>query len=97
MTIERKGLRKITVAGHHYVWRVRLTSCPCCHSRAVVIADASRDGSVIHMPGPVDGRSHPAITPRMIAERIREARRLGWEPGVGSGVFARLSGFGDDD
>ena len=97
MTIERKGLRRITVDGHHYVWRVRLTECPCCHSRSVVVADASRRGSVIHMPGPVNGYPHPAVTPRMITQRIREARRLGWEPGTGRGVFARLAAFGNDD
>lgn len=92
MTVARRGLRSITVDGHRYVWRVRLTKCPCCHARAVVIADASRRGSVIHLPGPVDGDPPVPIMPGMIAERIREARRIGWEPGVGRGVFARLSG-----
>jgi hypothetical protein len=90
--IGQRGLRRITVDGHIYVWRVRLTRCPCCHSRAVVIADGSRRGSVVHLPGPVAFSDPLAITPALIASRIREARRLGWTPGTGRGVFARLDG-----
>jgi hypothetical protein len=92
MTITARGLREIVVDGHVYVWRVRKTKCPCCRSRAVVISDASRRGSVVHLPGP-DPLSPEtvAITPRLIAERAREARALGWEPGSGSGVFVVLA------
>lgn len=38
----RRGLRKLHVDGHDYVWRVRLTKCSFCHSRAVVIGDGTR-------------------------------------------------------
>lgn len=92
MTITARGLRRIVVDGHAYVWRARKTKCPCCRSRAVVIADASRRGSVVHLPGP-DPLSPEklGITPRLIAERVREARALGWQPGSGSGVFVVLA------
>jgi hypothetical protein len=60
----------------------------------VVIADASREGSVVVLPGPDILDPYVPITPRLIAERIREALRLGWEPGRGSGVFAYLAGAG---
>lgn len=93
MTIAARGLRKIVVDGHRYVWRARKTKCPCCHSRAVVIADASRRGSVVHLPGPDPlGARKVAITPALIAARIREARASGWVPGTGSGVFIVLRG-----
>jgi hypothetical protein len=94
MTITRRGLRKLHVDGHDYVWRVRLTICPCCHARAIVIADASRRGSVVHLPGPkdFDPTTRAAVTPSLIAERIREALRLGWKPGEGRGVFLVLRG-----
>jgi hypothetical protein len=95
VTITVRGLRKIVVDGHSYVWRVRKTKCPCCHSRAVVIADASRRGSVVHLPGPdALGAVQVAITPALIAIRIREARALGWRPAEGAGVFAVLRGAG---
>lgn len=91
MTIAARGLRKISVDGHSYVWRARKTKCPCCHSRAVVIADASRRGSVIHLPGPdALGAVQVAISAALIAARIREARTLGWKPGEGAGVFVVL-------
>lgn len=95
MTITARGLRKIAVDGQFYVWRARKTKCPCCRSRAVVIADASRRGSVIHLPGPdALGAAQVAISPALIAARIREARSLGWKPGEGSGVFVVLGAAG---
>lgn len=94
MTITTRGLRKIAVDGHSYVWRARKTKCPCCRSRAVVM-DASRRGSVIHLPGPdALGAAQVVISPALIVARIREARTLGWKPGEGSGVFVVLGAAG---
>lgn len=92
MTVDRRGMRTITVDGHVYVWRVRRAECPCCESGSLLIADASRRGSVVMLPGPDYGDPDEPITPRMIAEYIREARRSGWEPGQGRGVFTRDAG-----
>jgi hypothetical protein len=89
MTIARRGLRTITVDGRAYVWRVPPIECPCC-ARAVVIADASRRGSVIHLPNPFG--SDAAITPALVAARVREALERGWRPGEGAGVFTQLAG-----
>lgn len=69
----------MTVDGHAYDWRM-----------PVVIADASRKGSVVHIPGPVAGFPSRAIMPGLIVEKIREARRRGWVPGGGRGVFLWL-------
>jgi hypothetical protein len=94
MTLPARGFRGIRVDGSDYVWRVRFTKCLCCHARAVVIADASRRGSVVHLPGPVAElpETQAAILPALIAERIREARLRGWVPGEGRGVFVQLAG-----
>ena len=48
----------------------------------------------MHLPGPVAYKpgTHGTVTPSLIAARIREARRLGWVPGEGRGVFITLSG-----
>ena len=75
-------LRIMQRAGHPYVWVVRKTKCPCCHARSVAIADASGRGSVVHFPGPAPFGDPVSVTPALIAARIREARRLGWEPGA---------------
>ena len=92
MTVNRQGLRTIVVDGRRYAWSVRQAGCPCCHGRSVVIVDASRRGSVVLLPGPVEGYPAVPITPQLIADRIREARGRGWQPGEGSGIFAHLPG-----
>jgi hypothetical protein len=102
VTIAGRSLRTIVVDGHRYVWRVGATTHTCCHNRAVVIADASRRGSVVHLPGPEHGDG-VSVTPQVIAATIREARRFGWLPAEGRGVWpwpagppVRFDGLDDD-
>ena len=50
-----------------------------------------------YLPGPVaykpwNARHGVTEAASLIAARIREARRLGWVPGEGRGVFITLSG-----
>ena len=91
MTIARRGLRSIRVDGHDYLWKLNGDNCPCCRTHGILIVDAFRRGSMVHLPQPAYG-SHVPITPALVAARIREARALGWAPGVGSGIFASLKG-----
>jgi len=48
----------------------------------------------VHLPGPeaYAPETQTPVTPALIAERIREALRLGWKPGEGAGVFVKLAG-----
>lgn len=86
MTVGRRGGRTITVDGMKLRWWFRLPSCgtaDCPQDWShVVIADASRAGSVVRWLVP--SFSGP-VTPARVAAAARAALRDGWRPGQGSG------------
>lgn len=90
MTLGKHGYRPIVVEGHKLLWRVRPEGCPCGHPHAVVVADASRKGSVVLISGPPWTSAKGAIVPRQVADGARRALEVGWIPGEGSGVFVHL-------
>lgn len=94
--LPRRGSRTIEVDGHALRWWVRRhgeRGCPDCDDCVVVLACASRTGSIVRVHVPDAWRPEVVpITPRRIAGLARRALALGWVPGAGSGVFAGAVG-----
>lgn len=90
MTMNRKGSRAIVVDGktlRFSVYRHGVRGCPDCDRLHVLIADDSRQGSIVRVHvGDPSGPDVP-ITPRLIATAAAQALRAGWQPGQGKGVF----------
>ena len=88
--IARHGKRTIEVDGHSLLWWVRrrgLRGCQCCDECSVMLAGASRTGSVVRVYLPDPWRLEHSITPGRIARLARKAIARGWVPGQGSGEF----------
>ncbi len=90
MTTGKRGFRAISVDGRRLLWRVLPEGCPCGLSHSVVLVDASREGSVVRLSGPLWTGADGEIVPRLIADGARKALALGWLPGQGSGLFTHL-------
>lgn len=90
--IARRGGRAIEVDGHALLWWVRrsgLRGCQCCDECWVVLASATRTGSLVRVHLREVWREPPTpITPGRIAALARKAIARGWVPGHGSGEFA---------
>ncbi len=86
MTVNKKGLRSITVDGVELRWRFRLSPCgvPDCPQDPshVMIVGASRQGEVAICYVP---RHSGPVTPGRVAVTARAEMADGWRPGEGTG------------
>ena len=89
--LPRRGSRQIEVDGHALRWWVRrygARGCPDCDECVVIVAHASRTGSIVRVRVPDAWRAEVvAITPARMAALVRKALARGWLPGQGSGEF----------
>ncbi len=89
--LPRRGSRQIEVDGHALRWWVRrygARGCPDCDECVVIVAHASRTGSIVRVRVPDAWRAEVvAITPARMAALVRKALGRGWLPGQGSGEF----------
>jgi hypothetical protein len=94
--LPRRGSRPLDVDGHALRWwviRRGVRGCPDCDECSVVLAAASRTGSVVRVYIPDAWRDEVApITPARVAALARKALRRGWVPGQGQGEFAGALG-----
>jgi len=97
MSLPRKGSRRIVVDGVTYRWRIRqrptYSQAALDHTLTLAVERESEKSSVLI----VDlARAHPAnwlgdpttpVTPKEVAQRIREAISSGWRPADCEGAF----------
>ncbi|MCY1010897.1 hypothetical protein OV079_36100 [Nannocystis pusilla] len=90
MSVPKRGARRIVVDGVEYSWRLRRRPTPDQRSgrTPLLLAVAARgvDGPAmlvrLHRPHPGNevGLASAAVTPREVAELVREGLRAGWQP-----------------
>ncbi|MEG4305601.1 hypothetical protein [Microcoleus sp. D3_18a_C4] len=92
MSIPKKGTRKIIVDGEPFIWLIRrqatyTQSCYAGGNIHVGVEHAEKQGSVLVIltdrPHPqclVDINEGKPVTPSDVAQWIRQAVRLGWQP-----------------
>jgi hypothetical protein len=102
MSLSRKGSRPITVDGTRYRWYVRRKpsygqGLAQSNLTVAVELDAPARGSVlvvdVGQPRPDNWLGRPAavVTPRDVAEFVREARRAGWRPEAAGSPFTLVT------
>ncbi|MDC0675339.1 hypothetical protein [Nannocystis radixulma] len=90
MSVPKRGARRIVVDGEEYLWQLRRRPTPDQRSgrTPLLLAIAARgvDGPAmlvrLHRPHPGNqvGLASAAVTPREVAELVREGLRAGWQP-----------------
>ncbi|PCC72498.1 hypothetical protein SAMN02745121_09074 [Nannocystis exedens] len=90
MSIPKRGARRIIVDGQEYGWQLRRRPTPDQRSGRtpllLAVAARDRDGPALlvrlHRPHPGNqvGLTSAAVTPREVAELVREGLRAGWQP-----------------
>jgi hypothetical protein len=82
MTIARKHTRPLSVDGVQYRWMLKETDYGALFELLLVVeAEEYRNGEqlVAHIEAP-NRRENDAVTPSVVAELIRVARKSGWDP-----------------
>lgn len=93
MSIPKKGTRKIIVGGEHFVWLIRKQAAnlqaESCGNLHVAVEHTENSGSVLVI---ITDRTHPQgygsqanckftpVIPSDVAQWIRQAMQLGWQP-----------------
>ncbi|MFY0533456.1 hypothetical protein [Nannocystis pusilla] len=90
MSVPKRGARRIVVDGESYVWQLRRRPTPDQRSGRtpllLAVAAHGGDGPAmivrLHRPHPGNevGLASAAVTPREVAELVREGIRAGWQP-----------------
>jgi hypothetical protein len=104
MSIPKKGTRKIIVDGEPFIWLIRRQATYTqadygCGNLHVAVEHTQKRGSVLVI---ITDRPHPQcwgtkevkpVTPSDVAEWIRQAVQLGWQPSaIGNTFKVRIAG-----
>ena len=99
MAILRKGSRKIEVAGHHLIWRIRqkasYSQALAWSPMTIAVAAASGRGSKLILeldvtrPDSWQLPSAASVTPAAVAHLVSQALSDGWQPEVNGNSVVR--------